>query len=190
MTKSQFMYKLMIELSELPDEEKYIVMNDYTQFFEQQISEGIGEAEAVASLASPKEIAEGYLTGNPLPIKGIESIYNKGESGRVTAMSVFKFIALIPVAAIYIPVMSALGIACLLFVMALCVIGICVSVFSFAVMSLEVGFILTGIGGIFFAFSFSLLSVLVFRIFWALVLTFPKFMGRVLKNKQKAGHYA
>lgn len=185
MTQSQFMYELMTELSDLPDEEKYVVMNDYNQLFSEQIADGMSEEAVTSALASPQKIAEGYKNGRPLPIVGVQSIY-ENSSGKATSLSVFKFICLIPVAIVYVPVTLALGILALLLTAVLCAASVCLSVFSFTVASLQTGFILTGIGGIFFTLTFLLLSVFVFKGAVCMVTAFPKFMGRILKNKRKA----
>ncbi len=186
MTQSQFMYELMVELADIPDEEKVVIMNDYTQFFTEHTEQGMSEENIINALSSPKEIANGYKNGLPLPIEGIESVYINEQSGKVTAISVLKFILLIPVAAIYIPVTAVLGIAILLLSLALCAASVCLSVFSFTVASLQTGFILLGIGGIFFTLAFLILSVVIFKGAIKTVLVFPKLMGRVLKNNKKA----
>lgn len=190
MTQSQFLYKLTLALGDLPDEEKLIITTDYTQFFEEQKRGGASEEEIISTLASPEEIASSYKSGNPLPISGVRSIYDASDDGGgATPLSVLKFICLIPAAIVYLPVTVLLGLTVLLVDILLCVLSVCASVLSFASSSLQTGFILTGIGGILFTFGFALLAVIIFKKALSVVLILPEFMGRVLKNKRKAGHY-
>ena len=74
MTQSQFMYDLMIALNGIPDEEKFVLMNDYTQYFEDKLESGMVEEDIVNSLKAPREIARRYKNGNPIPIDGVESV--------------------------------------------------------------------------------------------------------------------
>lgn len=187
MTQSQFMYELMVELADIPDEEKVVIMNGYTQFFAERTNQGMSEESIIDTLSSPKEIAQGYKNGSPLPIEGVESVYSGEKSGEKTAGSVIKFILLIPVAAIYIPITAVLGLAVLLLSLALCAASVCLTVFSFTVASLQTGFIVLGIGGIFFTLAFLMLCVVIFKGSWKIVLAFPRLMGQVLTNKRKAG---
>lgn len=187
MTQSQFMYELMTELDGLPDERKYIVMNEYTQYFTEQTENGLSEEGIISSLGSPKEIAQSYKSGSPIRLAGVASVdLSSGESTK-TPLSVFKFILLIPAAAVYLPVMTALGLAVLLISLLLCAASVCLTVFSFTVASLQTGFIFLGIGGIFFAFAFVMFCVVIFKGALRLVFFFPKLMGRVLRNESKAG---
>lgn len=192
MTQSQFMYALMTELSDLPDEQKYVIMSDYTQFFSDEIAKGRSEEDIISSLEAPEKIAKDYKNGTSLPPEGVRSIYGDTQCSKVTPLSIFKFVCLIPVAAVYLAVTVTLGLVLLLITVMLCVASVCLSVFSFTVASLQTGFILTGIGAIFFTFTFIFLSVSVFKGAVFTVTIFPKFMGRVLKNKsknkRKAGH--
>ncbi len=189
MTQSQFMYKLLIALSDLPDEEKYVVVNDYKQYFEQQINEGRSESDISSSLPPPEKIAQSYIDGNPLPIEGVRTVYDD-ESGRKSALSVFKFICLMPVAVVWEPVAAVLGVALLIVTAALCVAGVMLAVFSFQAVSLGAQFVLLALCGICAAIAFLLFSVAVFKAFIKLIKLLPSFMGKVLKNKKKAGHYA
>lgn len=186
MTQSQFMYKLMVELTDLPDEKKYVIMNEYTQFFDERLDRGMSEEQIAEALPAPKVIAQAYKDGSPLPIGEMQSIYD-GKSSSRTAASVFKFICLIPVAVLYFPIVTVLGLALFLIAVALCAACVCMSVFSFTAVPLQTGFILTGIGGIFFTLTFLFLSILIFKGVFVLLKIFPAFMGSVLNNG-KARH--
>lgn len=186
MTQTQFMYELMVELADISDKEKVVIMNDYTQLFSESIEQGVSEENIIASLATPKEIAQSYKDGSPLPIKGVDSVYNCEQGGNMTTSSIMKFILLIPVAILYVAVTSALGLATLFLCLVLCAASVCISVFSFTVASLQTGFILLGIGGIFFTLAFLILCVVVFKSAIKIVLKFPKYMGSVLRNNKKA----
>lgn len=187
MTQSQFMYELMTELGDLSDEKKYIVMNEYTQYFNEKTESGMSEESIISSLHSPKDIAQSYKSGSPIRLEGVSSVCVSPCEGGKTPLSVFKFILLIPAAAVYITVLSALGLSVLLASFLLCAASVCLSVFSFTVASLQTGFVLLGIGGIFFAFAFLMLSVVIFKGALRLICFFPALMGRVLRNEKKAG---
>lgn len=189
MTQSQFLYQLMKELDEFPDEMRYMIVNDYAFYYGEQLEKGLSEEQISKNLYSPKEIAESYKNGQPLTPTGTDSIYKSDREKSRTALSIFKFICLIPVAIIYMPVASVLGLALFLCTICLGIISVCVSVFSFTVSGINLGFIFTGIGGIFFTAAFVFLSIIIFKSALALIRAFPEFMGRVLNNKKKAGHY-
>lgn len=186
MTQTQFMYELMVELADIPDNEKVVIMNDYTQLFSESTEQGMSEESIISSLATPKEIAQSYKDGAPLPIKGVDSVYSNEQGGNITASSIMKFILLIPVAIIYVAVTSAFGLVVLLLCLALCAVSVCLSVFSFTVAGLQSGFILLGIGGIFFTLAFLMLCVVVFKGAIKIILKIPKYMGSVLRNNKKA----
>lgn len=187
MTQSQFMYELMKEISFLSDEEKITVMNDYMSYFSQQINKNLTEEEACDALSSPAEIADSYRSGVPLPIPGVDSVYKEDNEREKTPFSVFKFICLIPVAIVYLPLVTAVGIALFVMAIALCAVCVGVSVFSFTLLSINTAFIFVGIGMILFTVVFLLLSVLIFRATIYFLRLLPGFMKGVLQNKKKAG---
>lgn len=177
------MYELMKELNDLPDESKYIIMNDYTEFFSEQEDKGRSAEDIIGGLSSPKQIALGYRNGMPVPIEGITE---SEHTGRRTPLSVLKFVLMLPAAVLYVCVTAALGLVMLAVAALLCVGGVALSVYSFAALSLSFGFIIVGIGGVLFTFAFVVLCVSVFRLAVRMVTAFPKYMGRVLYTKQKS----
>lgn len=188
MTQSQFMYDLMVELEGIPDEDKFVVMNDYTQYFSDSIENGLSEDDIINALRSPKEIADGYKNGTPIPIKGVESVLGNNRKGNKTVQSVFKFILLIPVCALYEVLTVLLGLACLAVTLVLCAVGALASVTAFLSVPLNNGFIFLGFGGIFLTFSCVMLCAVVFKGAVGAVLKFPVFMGKVLNNRKKEGN--
>ncbi len=189
MTQSQFMYDLLVALSDLPDEKKYAAVNDYKQYFEQQISKGRSESDISASLPPPEKIAQGYLSGSPLPIDGVSMAYADDDSGS-SAVSVFKFICLIPVAIVWEPIVAVLGAALLIVTALLCVAGVVVAVFAFHAVTLGAQFVLIALCGVCCTVAFLLFTLVLFKVFIKAVTLLPRFMRGVLKNNKKAGHYA
>ncbi len=185
MTKSQFMYDLMIGLDGVPDEEKLLVMNDYDLYFSEKISDGMSEEAIVSSLKSPEEIAKGYKTGQPVPIEGVESVLSDLGKGKKTPLSVFKFILLIPVCALYEIFALSLGIVSLIVSLGLCFSGALLSVAAFMSSPLSRWFIVIGIGSIVITFAFVMLVTAVFQGTVRLVRKFPRFMSRILHNCEK-----
>ena len=188
MTQSQFMYELMVELTDLPDEKKYVIMNDYNQVFSENLEKGLSEEQITEKLQSPRVIAQSYKDGSPLPLPGIDSIYNVEKSKR-TAASTLKFICLIPAAIIFFPLVTFLGLTFFLLSAGLCVVGVCIGVFSFTVASIQIGFIFMGIGGIFFTLSFLFLSIFILKAAFFILKAFTSFMKGILYNR-KARHSA
>lgn len=186
MTQSQFMYKLMVELAELPDEKKYVIMNDYNRFFSENLEKGLSEEQITEKLQSPVIIAQSYKDGSPLSLTGIDSIYN-GEKSKRTAASTFKFICLIPAAIILFPLITFLGLTLFLLSAGLCVVGVCIGVFSFTVASIQIGFIFMGVGGIFFTLCFLFLSIFILKVAFFILKSFTSFMKDILHNR-KARH--
>lgn len=185
MTQSQFMYELMVELEGVPDEEKFVLMNDYTQYFENKSDSGMSEEDIVKNLSSPKEIARSYKRGKPIPLEGVDSVLTSDLSGDKTALSVLKFVLLIPVCAVYEVLAVGLGVALLAAVLALCMACAVGGVVSFVSVSLGNGFIFLGVGAVFLTFAFVMLFMVVFKFSVDAVKFFPAFMGRVLANKPK-----
>lgn len=185
MTQSQFMYDLMIALEGIPDEEKFVLMNDYTQYFEDKLASGMSEEKITGSLKSPREIARHYKSGNPIPIDGVESVLTSNPQGKKTFLSVFKFILLLPVCAVYEVIAAAFGIALLAAALLLCMACALGGVVSFVSAALNKGFILLGIGAVLLTFAFVMLFMLVFRFSVDAVKFFPAFMSRILSNKPK-----
>lgn len=183
MTQSQFMYDLMLELEGIPDEEKFVLMNDYNQFFENKLEEGMTEEEIVNNLRTPHDIARSYKKGKPIPIEGVDSVLTSEQTGKKTLSSVFKFVLLIPVCAVYEVLAAALCAAVMLTVLALCLACAIGGVVSFVSVSLGGGFVLLGIGAVFLTFAFVVLFMLSVRLTADAVKLFPRFMGRVLANK-------
>ena len=185
MTQSQFMYDLMVELDGVPDEDKFVLMNDYNQYFTDRIDEGLSEDDIISKLRSPKEIADGYRNGVPIPIDGVDSVLSSSQRGEKTPLSVLKFVLLIPVCALYEVLAVSVGVILLAAVAALCAAGSLVSVAAFMSASLNTGFMLLGIGGIFLTFAFIMLCAAVFGGALGAVKKFPGFMGNVLHNRTK-----
>lgn len=182
------MYDLMLEIGDLPDEEKYSIVNECNLFFSDHLALGLDEEAIVASLKTPKELADSYKNGMPFTLADVYSVYDGKFDGKVTVGSFLKFAALLPLAFVYVPVMFVVGLALFLISAALCVASVCLTVFSFMSAGLSAGFVATGIGGIFFTAAFFALSIIICRAAAIWVTFMPKFMGRVLKNKRKVGN--
>lgn len=185
MTQSQFMYDLMIALEGIPDEEKFVLMNDYTRYFENKLAGGMSEENIVNSLKSPREIARRYKNGNPIPIDGVDSVLTSDPKGKKTFLSVFKFILLLPVCAVYEVIAAAFGIVILAAVLILCMACALGVVVSFVSVALNNGFIFLGIGAVLLTFAFVMLFMLVCRFSVDAVKFLPNLMGRILSNKPK-----
>lgn len=183
MTQSQFMYELMKELDGIPDESKYIIMNDYSGYFSEQEDKGLSVDDIIAKLGSPEKIALSYKNGVPVLPEEIGEVTDKGNR---TPLSVLKFILMIPAAALYVPLTASLGLVMFSAAAVLCVASIALSVYAFSALSLSFGFIIVGIGGVLFTFSFVMLCVTVCRLAVRMVTAFPKYMGRVLNNTEKS----
>ena len=185
MTQSQFMYDLMVELEGVPDEDKLVLMNDYNQYFTDRIEGGMSEDDIVSRLRSPKEIAASFKNGTPIPIEGVDSVLIGVQKGNKTPMSVFKFILLIPVCAVYEVFAVSVGLVLLAVTLVLCAVCALASVAAFMSVPLSRGFILLGVGGIFLTFAFVMLCTAVFAGALGAAAKFPGFMGRVLNNRTK-----
>lgn len=185
MTQSQFMYDLMIALEGVPDEEKFVMMNDYTRYFEDKLAEGMSEESIVSSLKSPREIARRYKNGNPIPIDGVESVLTSNPQGKKTFSSIFKFVLLVPVCAVYEVLAVGFGIVMLAAILVLCMACALGGVVSFVSVALNKGFLLLGIGAVFLTFALVMLFMIVFRFSVDSVKFFPALMGRILSNKPK-----
>lgn len=183
MTQSQFMYELMKELDGMSDEQKYDIMNAYTGLFSEQTERGISEQEIVDMLHSPKEIADSYLNGTPVPL---DLFISQNENRQSKHKNILKFIMLMPCAVIYVPVTAMIGAALVLLSVILCTVSIAVSVYSFSAAHLSFGFIIIGAGGIIFTFSFVMLCVIFVRLTGMMVTYFPKYMSRVLNNTDRS----
>ena len=190
MTQSQFMYELMKELDGMSDEKKYDIMNDYTGFFSEQTDNGRSPEEIISMLHSPKEIAESYKKGKPVEL----DVFASGSEDDTPAYKrVVKFILLIPCALVIVPLSALAGALLVALSVVLCVAGVAVSVYlggrriikKFA-SSLSFGFIIIGIGGILFTFSFVMLCVSFIQLTAKMVKSFPNYMGRVLNNTDRS----
>lgn len=73
MNKAEFLQELGIEILGLPQDDVERWLEYYTEMLEDRIEDGMGEAEAVASLGAPKEIARQILSQTPF----IKLIKNK-----------------------------------------------------------------------------------------------------------------
>lgn len=65
MNKAEFLQELGIELLGLPQDDVERWLEYYTEMLEDRIEDGMGEAEAVASLGEPKGIARQILAQTP-----------------------------------------------------------------------------------------------------------------------------
>ena len=179
MTQSQFMYELMKELDGVNDESKYVIMNDYTGFFSEQTDNGRSVDEIIAMLHTPKEIAESYKNGKPFEPTCIAS---DTQEKNPAYKRVLKFILLIPCAIVLESLSALAGTLLVLLSVILCIASVAVSVYSFSALSLSFGFIIIGIGGILFTFSFIMLCVASVQLTVKMLTAFPKYMSRVLNN--------
>ena len=183
MTQSQFMYDLMRELDGVPDEEKFVLMNDYTQYFENHIESGMTEESIIENLKTPHEIACCYKKGKPIPLEGVESVLASEQDGDKTALSVIKFIFLIPVCVVYEAATAAVCAIIVAASLALCLVCAVGGVVSFVSVVLNKGFILLGIGAVILTFAFVMLFMLAVNFTVSAVKLFPRYMGRVLANR-------
>lgn len=173
------MYELMKELDGMSDEQKYTVMSDYTSLFDEQTEMGRTEDEIISKLLSPKEIAEGYRSGTPVPLE----LFTSHDEDQLPAFKrVLKFILLIPCAVVIVPLAALAGAALAALSLALCAASVALSVYSFAAVNLSFGFFITGVGGIVFTFSFIMLCVAFVQLTAKMTAWFPKYMGKVLKD--------
>lgn len=184
MTQAEFMYELMTAVKNLPDEAQYVIMNDYNEFFDIKKSEGLDEEDITALLPSPKVLAAEYRHGMPTPIDGTKMAERAAPPPHVTALSVFLFILLIPVCAVYEIIAFAVGLAFSVLLLALCIAAAFAGVACFGLSALSRGFILLGVGGLILTVAFVMLSAAAFRGFIAALAFFPKFMSRVLWNRK------
>ncbi len=184
MTQAQFMYDLMTAVKDLSDEEKYVIMNDYNQYFFDKKEAGLSEEEIVAALPSPKSIAEDYHHGIPTPIDGMDFGSVSENEDKKTPLSILLFILLMPVCAVYEALAVVLGIAAAVVMLALCIAAAFASVGCFGLAGLSRGFILVGIGGLLLTVALVLLSAAMFRAIAAGIAWFPRFMKRVLNNRK------
>ncbi len=186
MTQSQFMYDLTVALDGVPDEEKYVLTNDYDRYFSDRLSEGMSEELITQNLSSPAEIARRYKQGDPIPIDGVDSVFVSQKKGKITFLSVCKFILMIPLCIVYEIISVFFGIVLFLISLMLCVGGALFSVAAFMSMSLNIGFLLLGIGGIFLTVSFVMLSGFVILAAVKAVRFLPGKMSVILNNKSGA----
>ena len=180
MTQLQFMYELMSALDGLPDEDKYIIKNDYDRYFAEQLEKGVDESEIITALGSPEDIACKYKNGDRAVLEGI---LNEKRQSKKTAGSVAKFILLLPVGAVAVPLTAA---ACVLLVtvaVLLCIASLALGVFSFTLVSFSPGFIIIGLGLVTLTFAFVMLCIALSKFTAAAVRIFPQFMKRVLENE-------
>ena len=185
MTQAQFMYDLMVYLEGVPDEEKYVLMNDYNQYFENRIQNGDSEETITNSLKPPREIARRYKKGNPIPIEGIESVIPCEQSDNKDFFSILGFILLIPVCIVYEIAAAVFCAALLIAVLALCMSGAVGVIISFVSAALGKGFVLLGLGCVFLTLAFLILFMLTITFAIKAVKYFPNVMKRVLANKRK-----
>ena len=185
MTQAQFMYDLMVYLEGVPDEEKYVLMNDYNQYFENRIQNGDSEETITQFLKPPREIARRYKKGNPIPIEGIDSVIPHEQADNKDFFSILGFILLIPVCVVYETAVIVFCTALLIAVLALCMSGAVGIIVSFVSAALSKGFVLLGLGCVFLTLAFIILFMLTVNFFINAVKYFPNIMKRVLANKQK-----
>jgi len=180
MTQSQFMFELMSALDGMPDEDKYNITNDYERYFDEQLENGVEESEIIKALGSPEQIAKRYKSGDPIPLDGI--MPQKGKSNK-TAGSIAKFILLLPVGAVAVPLIAVICIALVLIAAVICIAALAGGVFSFTLTSFSPGFIMIGLGLVTLTFAFVMLCIALSKFTALAVGAFPRFMKRVLENE-------
>ncbi len=180
MTRSQFMFELMSALDGMPDEDKYNITNDYEKYFDEQLENGVEESEIINALGSPGLIAKRYISGDPIPLDGI--MPQKGKS-RKTAGSIAKFILLLPVGAVTVPLTAVVCVVLALIAAAVCIVSLAGGVFSFTLLSFSPGFIIIGLGLIALTFAFVMLCIALSKFTALAVGAFPRFMKKVLENE-------
>ena len=180
MTQSQFMYELMSALDGMPDEDKYTIKNECDRYFAQQLEKGTDESEIINGLGSPEAIALRYKHGDRVLLNGI---ITEKKQGKRTAGSVARFILLLPVGAVTVPLTAVMCVLFLMFAVVLCIVSLALGVFSFTLTSFSPGFIIIGLGLLTLTFSFVMLCIALSKFTSAAVRVFPRFMKRVLENE-------
>lgn len=67
MNKLEFLQQLAARLGSLPEQERERALNFYSEMIDDRIEDGMSEAEAVAAVGTPEEIAHEVLLEQPLP---------------------------------------------------------------------------------------------------------------------------
>ena len=170
------MYELMTCAEDFSDDKKYSLMSEYDGYFAERESEGMSDSEIIASLPSPKEIAERSRRG--------EDVFSTEKAADVnnspTFLGVVFFILLIPVLIVYEALVLAGVIAFSAVLLALCVAAAFGSVTCFGVSVLSHGLILAGVGGLFVTVAAVLFSAAYFRSLKRAFGWFPSMMKRTL----------
>ena len=177
MTRSQFMYELMLAVSDFPDEEKFQIKNEFDDYFSQKNAEGISENDIIESLPKPSDIANSFISGEPFhPGKIIEKT-------SVTPKSILIFSLLVPVCILYEILVFVLGTIIIVLLLSACAAFAFAGTACFGGSGLSIGFIFAGIGGILITISLVLFSASFINFMGSGFAWFPIYKKKILNNQ-------
>lgn len=182
MTKAGFLYDLTLAVSDLPDEDKLSAVSGCEARIDELLAEGHDESEILSSFPSPAAIAGSYRRGKPVNFSVIltNGVSDENDISSVSLKNLPLFILLIPVCAAAEIILLIIGIIIAIAALALTIASALASAACFGVVTLSVGFLFIGIGGIFLTAACALLCTVLFRGIADILAIFPRRMGRLI----------